>query len=313
MSEQLTTYNTAQSAHVAALMFGDLSRLSETEKLNYYNAVCESLNLNALTKPFEFLTLNGKLVLYATKNCAEQLRENHGISLEITQRTKEDDLYIVAVRATNNRGRTDESLAAVDLKNLYGEKLANAIMKAETKAKRRATLSICGLGMMDDTESEQFIQQPSSSIYDENFDYASEDQLIEIEKAKINAILPKPQLDAIQFQIDLTRQKKMKTKINGQTITAIHIDDVEPTIKILNAAQPPTDYDRELKRLEMYVNAEQLFEQLAQAGQKKAKEVLQRFNDTGEVDMTLKDLFSMNNKIQAKYEQLISEQPNLRS
>jgi hypothetical protein len=32
--------------------------------------------------------------------------------------------------------------------------LANALMKAETKAKRRATLSICGLGMLDETEVE---------------------------------------------------------------------------------------------------------------------------------------------------------------
>src|SRR5690606_14334225 len=34
------------------------------------------------------------------------------------------------------------------------DELANALMKAETKAKRRATLSICGLGMMDESEIE---------------------------------------------------------------------------------------------------------------------------------------------------------------
>src|SRR5690606_24912460 len=32
--------------------------------------------------------------------------------------------------------------------------LANAYMKAETKAKRRVTLSICGLGWLDETETE---------------------------------------------------------------------------------------------------------------------------------------------------------------
>src|SRR6202008_2665643 len=35
-----------------------------------------------------------------------------------------------------------------------GEALGNALMKASTKAKRRATLSICGLGMLDETELE---------------------------------------------------------------------------------------------------------------------------------------------------------------
>jgi hypothetical protein len=43
---------------------------------------------------------------------------------------------------------------AVSLVGLRGEALANAIMKAETKAKRRATLSICGLGFLDETEIE---------------------------------------------------------------------------------------------------------------------------------------------------------------
>jgi hypothetical protein len=51
-------------------------------------------------------------------------------------------------------GRTDESLGAVSLVGLEGEALANSLMKAETKAKRRVALSICGLGMLDETEVE---------------------------------------------------------------------------------------------------------------------------------------------------------------
>ena len=37
---------------------------------------------------------------------------------------------------------------------LKGDALANGLMKAETKAKRRVTLSLCGLGMLDDSEVE---------------------------------------------------------------------------------------------------------------------------------------------------------------
>jgi hypothetical protein len=40
----------------------------------------------------------------------------------------------------------------VNIEGLKGEALANALMKAETKAKRRATLSAVGLGMMDESE-----------------------------------------------------------------------------------------------------------------------------------------------------------------
>jgi hypothetical protein len=39
-------------------------------------------------------------------------------------------------------------------KPLGPDEKANAIMKAETKSKRRATLSICGLGFLDETEIE---------------------------------------------------------------------------------------------------------------------------------------------------------------
>ena len=41
---------------------------------------------------------------------------------------------------------------AVCLGSLKGEALCNAYLKCETKAKRRLTLSICGLGMLDETE-----------------------------------------------------------------------------------------------------------------------------------------------------------------
>jgi hypothetical protein len=50
--------------------------------------------------------------------------------------------------------RTDESIGAVPLDGLNGVDRANAMMKAETKAKRRVTLAICGLSVLDETEVE---------------------------------------------------------------------------------------------------------------------------------------------------------------
>jgi hypothetical protein len=147
---------------------GDLSRLSPEERVSYYRSVCESLGLNPLTQPFQYLRLNGRLVLYATRAAADQLRKIHGISIEVVdQRLEEDGLYIVHVRARDAEGRTDEEMGVVSLVKtvedkrnpgefrtvaLKGEELANAIMKAVTKAKRRVTLSIAGLGWLDETE-----------------------------------------------------------------------------------------------------------------------------------------------------------------
>jgi len=142
------------SATESALVMNDLSKLTTEQRLSYYKNVCESVGLNHLTQPFEFLNLNGKIRLYAKKDATEQLRKIHGVSLEIISRETVNDVYVVTARATDKHGRKDESIGAVATSGLKGDALANAIMKADTKAKRRVTLSICGLGMLDETELE---------------------------------------------------------------------------------------------------------------------------------------------------------------
>jgi len=151
MSNQLTPPVNCSSAIEQALIQGDLSRLTPEQRLSYYNKVCESLGLNPLTKPFEYIRLNGKEVLYATRACTEQLRTIHKVSLTITSREVMGDVYVVTAQAKTGE-RCDESTGAVTIKGLAGDNLANAYMKAETKAKRRVTLSICGLGLLDETE-----------------------------------------------------------------------------------------------------------------------------------------------------------------
>lgn len=131
---------------------GDLAKLSPTDRVSYYRRVCESVGLNPLTQPFSYINLNGKLTLYARKDATDQLRKLYGVSLSIVGRDRLDDVYVVTARATLPDGRTDESTGVVTLGSLKGDNLANALMKAETKAKRRVTLSICGLGWLDESE-----------------------------------------------------------------------------------------------------------------------------------------------------------------
>lgn len=136
----------------AALVEGDLSKLSTEDRITYYTRMCDSVGLNPTTKPFEYLKLNGKLVLYARKDCTDQLRSLRGVSIQIVARENVGDVYVVTARATLPDGRCDESTGAVACAGLKGDNLANALMKAETKAKRRVTLSVCGLGILDDSE-----------------------------------------------------------------------------------------------------------------------------------------------------------------
>ncbi len=134
------------------LVGGDLAKLTPDQRLSYYNRVCTSLGLNPLTKPFAYITLNGKLQLYALKDATEQLRKIHSVSITEVTSQRIEDVFVVTAKAQDKTGRTDAATGAVAVGNLKGEALANALMKAETKAKRRATLSICGLGMLDETE-----------------------------------------------------------------------------------------------------------------------------------------------------------------
>lgn len=136
----------------ALVLNGDLSRLSPAQKVEYYCAFCQRVGLDPATQPFKILRLNGKEVLYCDRGGTAQLNKRHKVSHNITDRRKEDDLYAVTARAHTPDGRETESMGVVSIVGLRGEAFANALMKAETKAKRRATLDLLGLGMLDESE-----------------------------------------------------------------------------------------------------------------------------------------------------------------
>jgi hypothetical protein len=151
----------------SVILKGDISGLSPAERTRYYIQVCQSLGLNPATQPFAFLRLNGKEVMYPTRGATDQLAAIHKLNREIIDGPKVIDLAGTKVayaqcRATHPNGRTETAVATMpvtDPINLY--------MKLETKAKRRATLSILGLGMLDETELETIpahAKQPGPEI-----------------------------------------------------------------------------------------------------------------------------------------------------
>lgn len=136
----------------AALIGGDLTKLEVPDRILYYKAICYSVGLNPMTQPLNYIVLNGQLKLYANKNCAEQLRKNNKVSVTDLKSETVDNFLTVVVKAKTGDGRFDVATGVVDLTGLKGNERANAIMKAETKAKRRVTLSLCSLGLLDETE-----------------------------------------------------------------------------------------------------------------------------------------------------------------
>ena len=149
-----------------ALMKGDLSGLNARQRVELFYATCKSIGVKPLTHPFMFIIVrdeegNKKLVLYPRKELAEQLRVKHNIFLfhQGEHLDKENGIYTVTYKARLLNGREDIATGRVALVGhkkdgstyrLTGQRLADAMMKAETKAKRRVTLSIMGLWYLDE-------------------------------------------------------------------------------------------------------------------------------------------------------------------
>jgi hypothetical protein len=182
---------------MAAALAGDLSRLTEADKLKFVGALCQFTGLNPLSKPFEWIVLKGKLTLYANKGCAEQLRKIHKVTIDILERKTEHGVHMVRVKATDHTGRTDESIGAVPFDDkMMGEDKANAFMKAETKAKRRVSLSICGLGMLDESELDQVkhAKQVTEVVTTESAGAIADQLNAEIGKSKVQDAVIVPEV-----------------------------------------------------------------------------------------------------------------------
>jgi hypothetical protein len=224
---------------------GDLSKLSAGERLSFYKRTCDSLGLNPYTKPFEYITLNGKLTLYARKDATEQLRAIHGVSITKLEREISEGVYVVTAYLTNKDGRQDSSIGAVSIDGLKGEARANAMMKSETKAKRRGTLSICGLGMLDETEVETipsaqpFVERteppappaPNGTLFDSTE--------LDLAKKALRDLLANPRFTEAQRELSeqwLTKNptaKQIQAKMRAQSVW---LEDVQ---KPTPDADPP--------------------------------------------------------------------------
>jgi len=189
------------------ILNADLSSLSGEQRINYYLQVCQQYGLDAFTRPFEYIKLNNKLVLYATKSCASALQELKSISVEIVKQEQFQDVWIVTVRGTRaNEKAADgrviaENVGITPIKGLSGDALSNSIMKAVTKAQRRLILQMCGLGQTDETELQSIANvspQPVVKVeVDEQGEIAAEEVIPpEVSQVAKRVQSPTPNVDA---------------------------------------------------------------------------------------------------------------------
>ena len=218
MSAEVRTTNTQPlmtldpSVISSLVINGDLKRLDPGQKVAFYNYRCQQAGLDPAAKPFDLLTLNGKEILYANAACTQQLTANRNLSHRVTLRELVDDIYCVFVEVKGADGRSTENMGAVPVAGLKGEAKANAMLKATTKAIRRAVLAHCGLGMLDESEAETIpgaqakAWEPPANTEEypwSDDDYTNAKNLIAdladilldrgVEEAEIKAIVGKPE------------------------------------------------------------------------------------------------------------------------
>ncbi len=222
MTEQKQEYAIQVSDKIeSVLMQGDLSKLSANERVEYYRAVCQSVGLNPLTRPFDYITLNGKLTLYAKKDATDQLRANNQVSITKLEKETVNDIYLVTAYASGRNGRTDASTGAVNIAGLKGDALANALMKAETKAKRRVTLSICGMGLLDETEIETIPDAKTVAVDDNGV----------IEAEVTPAPVHEPELDLTPVPLDTAPKMSLEMAVTETNSKGVKYGEI-PTDKL---------------------------------------------------------------------------------
>ena len=185
------------------MLEGDLSRLTPNQRLQYYRMKCEAIGIDHTQTPFQYMRLSGKLTLYATKNCAEQLRMKHDVSIQNLEKEQMGDIFVVTVTASLPDGRQDTDLGTVATNGASGERLANCYLKAITKAKRRVTLSLLGLGMLDETEVETI----------PNAELMTEEEALTIETTADQ----KPLLETLQIDAEWNVDEAEVTKVTQRS------------------------------------------------------------------------------------------------
>lgn len=222
---------------------GDLQRLHPQQKVAYYNYRCQQAGLDPAAKPFDLLKLNGKEILYANASCTQQLTQNRNLSHAITRTEIVNDIYMVCVKVTGSDGRSTENMGAVTIANMKGDGLANALMKATTKAIRRAVLAHCGLGMLDETETETIpnvqTQEWQEPVSMKSLDPEQVERGIRLTNEAISALsLCDSMNDIYKLEDSYTRPEKMVGEMTDWllNVTRYKVAKAE-RIKVIEATQ----------------------------------------------------------------------------
>lgn len=138
---------------VLAIAAGNLAPLEPRLRAVAIRTICEDGNLPVSLAPVILIPGDGgTLKPYVTSIGASWVADNKRVSTKILGTESTGGVYVVRMLAIAGDGRSVEDIGAVAIGGLGGQNLANAFMKAHTKAYRRAVLRLAGLPLTDDDE-----------------------------------------------------------------------------------------------------------------------------------------------------------------
>ena len=183
----------APETMAAVLGSGDLAKLTPGQRVEYLNALCRSVGLNPLTRPFEFIQFQNKVQIYASANAFQQLAGIHKATLRVDDRTRHDDGWEVWVTAIFPDGREVQDVGWVGIgKAAGGEAVGNALKKAVTQGYRRAVRAAVGLPFMSPEEVDSL---PNYDVRRVTVDHATGE--IQVEPQPVHTVRPTPERPAV--------------------------------------------------------------------------------------------------------------------
>jgi hypothetical protein len=142
--------------------------IASNEELNAFKvAVCATNGIDPLM--LDYIWMNDpetglrNRVLYAKRGAAEVLRKNLGISITSLIQSESNGLISFTATGVDKSGRQEMAVGSAYIEGRKGDKLAHALMTAQTKAVRRVTLQFVTGGVLDETEVQAQNDLPAPS------------------------------------------------------------------------------------------------------------------------------------------------------
>ena len=159
-------------AQLGALLNRTCHLLDADVKADLYKRMCKIVGVNPAMIPFNFVKTSDKKwkekdrkdefseVLYPNKALSAHLKSTHKISAYKVDRDISEKEVIFTVYLRDPANTEGIGVGVCSLSSTYdgrttpltGERRANKIMHAYTKAERRGILNFCGFGFLDETE-----------------------------------------------------------------------------------------------------------------------------------------------------------------